>query len=85
MFLKCYFKSLFFLKYAKSCAPGGTRTPNLWNRNPTFYPIELRAQDGKRGIIAKNSVLCLILNKYTEVRRNDKVISMTRILPVLAK
>ncbi len=24
-------------------APGGTRTPNQWIRNPLLYPVELRA------------------------------------------
>ncbi len=27
----------------KFSTPGGNRTPNLWNRNPTLYPIELQA------------------------------------------
>lgn len=28
------------------CDPGGTRTPNQQSRNLSFYPIELRSQNG---------------------------------------
>src|SRR5260221_7615319 len=28
--------------------PGEIRTPNLWNRNPLLYPVELRGRRGRR-------------------------------------
>ena len=49
--LKIKYQCAWFIKRSKvtvgvpklNCAPGRIRTCNLWNRNPTFYPIELRA------------------------------------------
>ena len=36
-------------------APGRSRTPNLWIRSPTLYPVELRAQrrPSPRGAVAR--------------------------------
>ena len=31
---------------SRSSAPGRSRTPNLWIRSPTLYPVELRAHPG---------------------------------------
>ena len=61
-------------------APGGTRTPNRWIRNPWLYPIELRAPVvGARGF--EPPTLCSQSRCATRLRHAPTPRQPTRLFP----